>query len=232
MGTKALSFLKYQTVLLCLAGQASLADELTLLTNPFQEDLRPAAEISGALIMGVQRKSGTSQGVSLTAYLPKDWAGATLCARVASVDGLYEASNEYAVTPEWTGGTTSLPYPTKFGDDLSQRPTPGLGIRVTRGSCTDTGPQDATIAGWNAASDAPLELLINSFRADTVFMYAGDAPTPAECKTIALDNLAAYDTICPLEALDSTGPVTLEIHRIVNRKPAKPTQVTVWLPAS
>lgn len=232
MGGKILSFLKYQTVLLCLAGQASLADELSLLTNPFQEDLRTAAEISGALVMGVQRQSSTAPGVSLTAYLPKDWAGATLCARVASVDGLYESSNEYAVTPEWTGGTTSLPYPTKFADDLSQRPTHGLGIRVTHGSCTDPGPQDATIAGWNAAPGAPLGLLINTFRADTVFMYAGNAPTPVECQPITLDNLAAYDTLCPLVALDKPGPVTLEIHRFVNRKPARPTQVTVWLPAS
>lgn len=230
MVTKAISFLKYQTVLLCVASQASFADELLLLTNPFQEDLRPAAEISGALIMGVQRTSSPAQGVSLTAYLPKDWAGATLCARVASVDGLYEASNEYAVTPEWTGGTTSLPYPTKFAFDLSQKPAHGLGVRITRGSCSDTGPQDVTIAGWNATSDAALGLLINSFRADTVFMYAGEAPTPVECQTIELDNLAAYDTLCSLETLDNTGPITLEIHRLVNRKPAKPTQVTVWFP--
>ena len=217
-------------VLLHIGNSPASADSAALISTPFNEDLRSSANIAGALVIGIQRRSVNSNGTDLTAYIPQDWAGTNICARVVSIDGLYEATNTYAVALDWKGGTLSLPYPTAYRDQLVEKPLDGIGVHVSRGDCSSDKSQDTTtLAGWNAGPEAPLGVLVNSFRADAVYMYVGDAPVPEVCEPLPAQNRAAYDTLCHLRS-EWGGPVSLEIHRLVNRKPAVPMQIDLQLP--
>jgi len=206
------------------------ADSASLISDPFNEDLRSSANISGALIMGIQRQGIDPNGIAVAAYIPQDWAGTNICTRVVSIDGLYEATNAYAIAPDWEGGMLSLPYPTEFQDQLAEKPLDGVGVYISQGACSARTAHDtATLASWNAGPEDRLGVLINSFRADAVYMYVGNAPAPEICQQLPSGNRAAFDTLCPLNS-GKGGKITLEIHRLVNRKPARPFQIDLWLP--
>lgn len=216
------------SVLLAAIGGPVMADTLELATKPFREAVLPSARISGSLVVGVQKQGEFVTDITLEAFVPEAWAGATLCARVVSVNGLYEAANEYRVAQDWTGGVAQLPYPTVHPDRLSQMERNEIAIRLSRGACNGI-PEEATIAVWNQGHGASQNLLINSFQAEAVFLYVGDTAVPIRCEPITLGGKSAYDTKCPIEPLPSDGPLAVEILRIVNGQAAPPTTIGLWV---
>lgn len=215
-----------------LASGALDAQETQLATAHFEEELQNTARISGHVLAGVQKRAfrNDEEDISLATYVPAAWAGGSLCLKVVSLDGRYEAVGEYDVATSWKGGIVRLSYPTKYSDMLQQRPEDGLGLRVARGLCTQDA-SEATVVYWNDPGAVPVTILVNSFQADAVYAYIGNDPMPVRCEPVDLDGRSAYDTRCPLSAVDAETPLDLEIVRIVNSKPAPSSHFKIWLPA-
>ena len=208
---------------------ASAETRLALAGEGFNEVLRDAAEISGVVIAGIQRH-GDEGGTALAADFPAAWADATACVRVLTGDGLYEAANAYLLPADWAGGVAVLPFPTTYGDLLASAAPGTLAIRAGLGDC-DGPPGASALAYWNAApGSGPPTLLVNAFRADEVFAYAGDAPEATRCTPLTIGGLSAFDHACALPA-DLRGRVEVTLYRIVNGKPAPPAVTDVWLGA-
>ena len=205
------------------------AETLELATNPFNEEVQPAARISGNLITGVQRQGPSAEEITMAAIIPAAWAGETVCVRVVAVDGLYESVNEYLVADDWPGGQADFPYPTRYAEKLSWVAQNEIGIRLSRGVC-DGPAEEATLARWNRGEKAPAAMLVNSFQADAVFAYVGDSTTPVRCEPITLDGRSAYDTRCPLDDVKATGATEVQLLRIVKGKTAPPTSIILWFP--
>lgn len=210
------------------------AQGIRLASDPFREELQPTARISGALVTGLQRSTGgqESETPEVRAYVPSAWAASSMCVKVVSVNGLYESANEYDVAADWPGGIAMLDYPTEHGRLLSRGATDSLAVRVARGSCAGAG-EEISLAHWNSIGGEPISLLVNSFRAESVFAYIDGLAAPVRCVPVELDGRSAYDTKCelPAEENSGSGSLNVELLRIVNKKPAPPTKLTIWLPS-
>ncbi|QUJ76966.1 hypothetical protein KDD17_02635 [Sulfitobacter albidus] len=206
-------------------------DIVTLRSNPFNEVLRDAAQISGVIVAGVLRH-GTApvngDTVTLTANLPPEWSGSRICARVLSADGRYEATNEYDLSQEWSGGVTGLPFPTRHGAALADLPPQGLAIQISAGDCMSQ-LSDTTVALWNPDGEiGEAQILINSFRADEVFMYLDTYPDAIRCNALEAGGMAAFDHACILPD-DVSGSVEVTLYRVSGGKPATPSVLKLWI---
>jgi hypothetical protein len=206
-------------------------DNVTLRSDPFNEVLRDAAQISGVIVAGILRH-GTApvdeDKVTLTANLPPAWSGSRICARVLSADGRYEATNEYDLSPDWAGGVTGLPFPTRHGEALADLPSQGLAIQIAAGDCGSP-LYDTTVALWNPDGDiGEAQVLINSFRADEVFMYIDTYPNAIRCDALKAGGMTAFDHACILPD-DVTGSVEVTLYRVSGGKPATPSILKLWI---
>ncbi|MBJ3763354.1 hypothetical protein ILP92_11415 [Maribius pontilimi] len=218
--------------LAALSTTAVKAETLSLATAPdFFEELLPAARISGSLVAGVQLQGPSGDALRVAANVPAAWAGEIACARVISIDGTYEATNEYSVPAGWTGGQATLEYPTLHEEFLQGRKADGIGLRVSRGPC-DGKPEEVTISSWNnGAGDTPA-ILVNSFQADVVFAYIGETSSPVRCTPVALEGRSAFDVRCPIEIIPKTPSVKVEILRVTNGQASPSSSFLLWLPES
>lgn len=208
------------------------AETLALATAPdFFEELLPAARISGSLVAGVQHQGPSGDAVTVAANVPAAWAGEVACTRVISIDGTYEATNEYTVPADWSGGEATLDYPTLHGDFLKGTQADGIGLRVSRGYC-DGMAEEITIASWNDGAGDPPAILVNSFQADVVFAYIGETVVPVRCTPVALEGRSAFDVRCPIEIVPNETPVKVEILRVTDGQASPPTSLLLWLPES
>ena len=218
---------------LCVVTSAVADDRVQLLSDPFNEVLRNAAKVSGYVVAGVLRhreqgSSDTAPAVDLAADLPPMWAGRLICTRVVSLDGLYEAENEYRLAEEWSGGVVSLPFPTVHSDLLASLAPQRLAVRVSEGGCA-TAPMEAAVAFWNVGEgSAPPALMVNSFGADEVFVYVGEDSAALRCEGIADAARQAFDFSCALPE-DVRGEVAVTVYRLSGGNPAPPSTASVWL---
>jgi len=204
---------------------------VTLQNDPFNEVLRDTAQISGVIVAGVLRYGAApAEGdqIVLSADLPSSWSGDSICARVLSADGRYEATNEYSLSQDWGGGVTRLPFPTQHGDTLARLPSEALAIQISSGDC-HTQSQDTAVALWNPQdTPAVAQLLMNSFRADEVFMYLNDYPNVVRCNPLDSASMTAFDYVCSLP--DGVfGEVEVTLYRVSGGKPASPSILKIWL---
>lgn len=220
-------------ILGCLAVMplsAQADDRLVLKSNPFNEILRDTAEISGVVVVGTQRhgvRKPDQDDVQLSSNLPAGWAGGTICTRVRTGDGLYEASNEYDLPGDWAGGNAVLPFPSAYQDLLATLEPNDLAVSISNGECASS-PDEAAVAIWNeATATTELSLLINSFRADEVFIYLGDDTNAIRCEAMNDRAMSSFDSVCALP-LEQNGMVAVTLYRISNGKPAKPSTMQLW----
>ncbi|WOI57477.1 hypothetical protein [Palleronia sp. LCG004] len=217
---------------LLVAGTSpTLGQELTPLPERFNETVLRAAEISGAIVAGIQMREAPSDELVVSAHIPAEWAGAHVCLRATSIDGRYVAEGEYLVADPWAGGTMSVAYESQYPELLAALSQDQLGVRINRGSCDLEAREELAITNWNAKGGEEIDILLNSFQAEMVFLYVGDAATPIRCTP--LDDLQplAFDTECRIGEIPS-GPVTVEIIRVVGQKPMPPTELTIWFDES
>lgn len=216
------------------AAQAQDQDSFTIALDEdgFNETVREGAMISGSVVAGAMVHEGETGELSLQGYIPADWNSRQVCAQLTSIDGLYEAIGRYNVPSAWAGGIASLEFPTKHPALLKGAPQDGLAIRVTPGACGGAQSSEITVALWNADELGPVNLLLNSFRADSVFVYVGDLEAPIRCDPIALPGRTAFDSKCALNLEGHSGAVDLTIYRIVDGKPAPPDPLTIRWPGT
>ena len=213
---------------------ASAADnqKMTLALEELNEVVRDGALIAGAVVIGVQVRNASDQDLTLSSYIPSHWGGQTVCAKVVSADGLYEAIGPYSVPVGWSGGAAELPFPTKHGELLRSLPEDGIGVLVSHGECGKQEGAVKTIALWNSDQASSVDIVLNSFRADSVFAYVGDQPAPVLCKRVVAGGGTSFDTKCNLQAEGLAGQTQVEIYRVVGGKPSKPTALEIWFPSA
>ncbi|MDE4276813.1 hypothetical protein PXK58_21255 [Phaeobacter gallaeciensis] len=96
--------------------------QVMLKREGFKEFLRDSANISGAVVVGLQRQGQDEDGINLEAYIPSEWAGMDACMQVVSSDGRYEAYGPYLIPGNWAGGFTRLDFPTEYQEELMGMP--------------------------------------------------------------------------------------------------------------
>ena len=192
----------------------------------FNENLREEAEISGALVAGLQRGEGLPrpEATSVWAEVPAGWAGGLACLRVSTANGLYDSVAEYMIP----GGAQVVPleFPTRHARYLAERPEGGVAALMSKGACAEEVSESA-IVRWDEAADAPAILYLNAFRADRVYVYLGADPEPVECTPLSGDVRTAYDVRCDLGTLPETEAVNLEILGVTNGQPSDPAVLTL-----
>lgn len=198
MLARALPFL----ILLPFAALAEEVSPVVLTSQPFDEVWRPAAEISGAVVVGFAAASAPFLGeadLGVSAMIPGDWRGTDLCLRVTSADGRYESRNSYRVSEDWQGGAIPLPYPSPNPSRLIDLPPGEVTAALWRGDCAGTGSEIALV--WWRGGTEPL-LMLNTSRADETFLLFTNHPDWPEvtCLSAPATGRIAFDTICPMPA--------------------------------
>ena len=199
------------------------AQQLKPEDDVFNEKVLPEAEISGAVVMGLQVRKAEAGRHDVRTRLPSDMDAEALCLRATSLDGRYSAAATYPLPDAAPAGEVDIAYPTRHADLITRAPGDDLAIAISAGRCDGGAEGRMFLTTWNA-TEGDTRLLVNSFDADAVFLYVGDALTPVECEP--LDGLA-YDVSCRLGDTPA-GAVQLEIVRIVGGNPMPSTFVDAW----
>lgn len=194
-------------------------DGAVLASGALVERYAPAAEISGTPLVGLVAAGQVDPALRrIMARIPADWVGETVCARMVSSDGRYEAEREYSVPAGWQSGLANLDFPTRYGEQLAEFGAQELGVLVTRGSCGNQADERQIVpAGWNLTNQSDsAALMVNSFRADETYLIVAALGLDISCQPVASSRRTAFDTICPLPAslLDASGLVSVELNRI------------------
>jgi hypothetical protein len=196
---------------------------LQIASGHFNEVVRDSAQISGVVVAGLLHH-GDSDRTELSVAIDPNWQADTICARVVSGDGLYEAENAYALPPSWGGGLAELDFPTQYSDLLLGLSPGAVAVRVTEGDCTQRNPS-AGLAHWRGAAAGPATLLVNAFAADEVFLYVGSHAI--QCELIPISGLAAFDHSCALPQ-GLTGLVDLTVYRLEDGSASAPYETRFY----
>lgn len=188
--------------LMALVPSIAFADDgskVVLASEPFNEVVREAAQISGARLVGLIAVGASSLNLEVAAHIPGDWKDEKICLRVVSADGLYEAYNAYQVAADWPGGRASLPYPSRSPTDVAAIPADHISGIVLRGDC-DSRSEEAAPVFWGKADKGSIRLLFNTARADETYLAFPDHPNEGDvtCETIVAPARTAFDTSCTI----------------------------------
>lgn len=181
---------------------ADSASKVALVSDPFYEVVREAAEISGARLVGLTAYSATpwKRGeIDVAARIPSGWKGNAVCLKVVSADGLYESLNTYRVADDWTGGDSPLQYPSKNAEKVGAIPGELVSAVLLRGDCASA-TDDAAPVFWGDEKYGALRLLLNTSRAEETFL---SFPAHYEfgevaCSPVSSAARNAFDTACQL----------------------------------
>lgn len=193
------------TALALFVPSIALADptsKVALVSNPFYEVVREAAEISGARLVGLTAFGATPSKrgeIDVAARIPSGWKGSPVCLKVVSADGLYESLNTYRVADDWAGGSSPLQYPSKNAEKVGAIPGELVSAILLRGDCASATDEAAPVF-WGDEQYGALRLLLNTSRADETFLSfpAHDEFAEVACSPISLAARNAFDTACQL----------------------------------
>ncbi|PHO05308.1 hypothetical protein CSC82_03770 [Rhodobacteraceae bacterium 4F10] len=193
---------------------------MALAETEFQEEVKPAATISGLLVLGAIRQSKTfSDHVTMTATLPDNWRGQEICIAMISADGLYESRNTYRVGTSWSGGVAEIPYPTKYAEHLLGLGKDELAISTRSGHCDATADGALMPVVWrgeDTTKSTIISVYANSFGSDEVIVYVGTDPMadPVDCQRIKKGVRTVFDTVCEIDAAPFIDDEILELEMV------------------
>lgn len=221
---------------MAIAPAAHAQEMINFTGGDFNEEFRESAQVSGSIVVGVLT-AGLQEGTGslVSARVPSDWDGGDVCVAVISADGLYNARNAYQIGKEWAGKNAEIEHDTAYKTELRDLPPEKVAVRVWSGGCTNE-QIEYTPAFWNALPSSQitkLTLLVNSFRADEVFLYPSpDTADPIVCDRIDDAGHTAFDARCviPSEHL-SVSVMDIELLNIRNREMDPPLRIKVLLGA-
>jgi len=213
----------------------TLAQESLSPNSPFDEQRHERAKVSGGVVVGAMFAPDTLPRAHpvLTAALPAIGDPVeTVCVRVTSRDGTYEAVNTYAVQEAARNRPLNFIYPTRYPDVLGTAPTVA---RMNLGGCQNDGPLIPVV--WSDAGtpgEADLMIYVNTAGADTIVAYeAPGGEVVARCTQIMETGGIKYSAACPVDAkgLPRNLPVTIYFDVTRNRV-VETYEVTVILAGS
>jgi len=226
-------FYRFMAVLTLLPS-ITLADDgskVALVSNPFNEVLREAAQISGARLVGLTATGTVTPMITVSAAIPTDWSGQEVCLKIVSADGLYESFNAYTVAADWAGGTSELPYPTATPEALASIPTHLISGILLKGNCTENSKEAATVF-WGDDQHTATRVLLNTARADETYLTFPDSPEVADilCEPVQATSRNAFDTACTLPpGLGGGEPVAVVVLSFKNGEMGKEERITLRL---
>lgn len=214
---------------------AGKAGPLELVGEHPDEVLRPAATISGSLVVGALLvQEDRSEAMQFETVLPALPSGAFICVSMLSSNGLYEAHNTYKAETEWQGGPISIDYPSQHFAVLDALGPEELAVYASPGTCAETDTSVIYPVAWRPAAPTQgwqLRLFVNAFHADEVFVYVGEsADDPVVCRKPEADVQTAFDFVCDFTL---PGPETpqIEINRVKSGRIAPPDFFTLQVGA-
>lgn len=205
--------------LLAWGPASGLAQDSLIAPGELVESYHEAARISGTIVAGVQSlgTDGPGPRASLSAYVPDDWE--TMCLRLVSRDGRYTGEQQFSVAPERDGGWERIAFNSSFEDELLDYADSEMAVLLGAGTCL-AGDGRFTLTGWDRAGTpgGAIAILVNSFRADEVYMINKNNQRDFDCARIEGASRTAFDAICTLPSaeLETSGTISLEINRIRN----------------
>lgn len=199
------------------------------------ERLDPAAQISGAAVAGLALMGQIDPAANvIEALVPRRWHGSEFCATVISADGRYLAQRTFRAPDNWVSNIVALEFPTRLSREISWREQHDIGLAVTLGVCGPPGPVTAVVpALWNrgADSNADLELLVNSRRANETYLIVGPESQVVMCVGVGHERRTAFDASCtiPASALPKGQSISVELNRITRGSPMPSEFFTIEL---
>jgi hypothetical protein len=190
-------------VMMSLPAMGQEGDILPV-AGEWREQLDPPREVTQLPIAGFAvRGELAPTGPELRALLPSGRDVGEICVHARSVDGGYEAINTHLVPEGFEGPLGRLPFTTRHTERLESYGVEGLAVLVTEGACLRDSRNipNVMLAFWNAAPDMEetIILLLNSLRAEEVFVYVGEgAGTPIRCAPVAAELRYSFDTQCAI----------------------------------
>lgn len=198
----------------------------------FREQLVQEASVSGRVVTGVLLADSPAAH-SLALFSAPLEAGADVCVRVVSRDGLYWSENTFRWPAAAGVDVVRLQYPSRY--DLSHYGGTELSVLAYEGDCSEarSGPVLVALRGDSGPEPEALDIFVNSGRADTfaVLTPPGGATTTIACHLIREGRRTGYDTICTVP-LAGSRDATLAV-RIVRRRFDRmmpPTELVVRMP--
>jgi hypothetical protein len=210
------------------------------MVDPPAETIRDEADVSArAVVIGAVRPWREPAAPrppldAITADIPAEWRRDPVCLALVTQDGLYEYRSTLQAPADWDGAT---PVALEFEPSIAllERYAAGeVALLTGRGDC-DAEPAALAPAslGLAAAGRAEtVELLINSFRADEVYLIVGHAPDFAvqECRPLAQGSRVAFDHRCPIPVGSFDGPTPVQIMRLRNQSPDPRIEILLDMP--
>lgn len=201
-----------------LSGTVPVWAEPLEIRGDLWERYAPSADISGSPVLGlVAIRAGEMAPSGIVAAIPASWEGQTVCARMVSSDGRYDAYRAFGVPAGWEGGVAELDIPTQHLTQLNALDEMELGVAVSMDDCAEQ-PETLRIvpAAWGSTGlGGELRLLINSFRADEAYLYFSSHNLDVDCAPVATEARTAFDMVCPIPSeLAGAGTVEAELNRV------------------
>ena len=212
-----------------LAGNCAVAQTLRLVDEKLEERLdENSTTISGAVLVGAQRSGRHIDNFTLAALLPDKFRDRNVCLELVSANGRYSVRESYRYDDAGAAdasllGPIGFEFRTAHADYLRSQGENGVAALLTSGDCDDV-RSTPTVVIWDGVDDGGIELLINSFDADSVFAYIADTDDMIPCAPVRAESLSAYDTVCVIDSADLTGALDIELYRYVNRQAAEPDE--------
>lgn len=149
----------------------------------------------------------------IEAFVPRNWRGSTICARLTTMIGDYDAGHEYKIPETWSEARANLVYEGTEPDLVAAITPEDGGIVVERGGCVGDAAdqiQQFTANFWNDRTrlilnengKAVLQLNMNVARVDELLASAALMPVGEEldvdCQVLDSPDAIAFNHRCAI----------------------------------
>jgi len=175
-------------------------------TGVITEDWRPP-EFNGATLPGMRVAGAETTGL-LTALVPAELAGQTVCVRVSAAKDYYLGTQTFTVAGLWAGGPSAVPLETRYTappQDLPAVTSEDALTRVSVGPCEDGTTNLLLVSGWKTVAGlSTLSLYVNAVADDRVALEFPDDAMALACDPRPEES-RSYTHLCPVDAA-ALGP--------------------------
>jgi len=174
------------------------ADPVQLSKNDFHERYIENVNISGSIRAGVMFQSAASQVKPEELFVDIGTnPGATLCVRIISIDGQYEADFEYPIKKE-NQGLIQFTLPTSKGDVVASYAPDHLAVLAeVKKDCSQKKARFAP-AAWGRPDNNTVKVFLNSGVEKTLLKIKNKEGKyiKLNCSKMQYEKLTAYDVEC------------------------------------
>lgn len=192
-----------------------------LISEPFQENLRSEAPVSGGDILGVVVSGDRSNAEKL--FLYRSTSGSDLvCVEITTRDGRYIASNTYRLPKSSTGVFVPIPvesqYPigTKHPEYYRLAALDNFAVLAQVGACTNARGNVVPVAwGKSPTTITHLTVTVQSARTQA-YLNVGEGANIQRvlCSPINKERATAFDTLCDIVLpAGAKSPIRLQLER-------------------